>query len=233
MQNPQRSHSYASVAARGTARSKKQPRRNLPRSQQSGSTTTRSRITTGKPTVAEASVSAASSSVAPGSTAQGSSSEQRPRVKVEGARKVWATHPHATVKTVENVISRFCNIQGLRIRRKTRRNEISRKSIWWFVIHTDEAVLSELDVKWDSVNVQTFWILNQCTKPADNADTADTDADTAVTDSEVDNIQEPTGSNAQQQVQGNESGDIPISEDINTPEDPSFLAHTQNPTSAT
>ena len=85
-------------------------------------------------------------------------------------------------------------------------------------------MLSELDVKWDSVNVQTSWILNQCTKPAD---TADTDADTAVTDSEVDNIQEPTGSNAHQQVQGNESGDIPISEDINTPEDPSFLAHTQ------
>ena len=71
-------------------------------------------------------------------------------MKVEGARKVWATHPHATVKTVENVISRFCNIQRLKIRRKTRRNEISGKSIWWFVIHANETVLSELDAKWDS-----------------------------------------------------------------------------------
>ena len=165
MQDPQRSHSYASVTARrGTARSKKQPQRNRPRSQQGGSAATRSRITTGTSTAPEASASAASSSEAPESTAQGSSSERRPRVKVKGARKVWATHPHATVKTVENVISRFCNIQGLKIRRKIRRNEISGKSIWWFVIHANEAVLSELDAKWDSVNVQTSWILNQCTK---------------------------------------------------------------------
>ena len=80
------------------------------------------------------------------------------------------------------------------------------------------------------MNVQTSWILNQCTKPAD---TADTNADPAVTDSEVDNIQESTNSNAQQQLQGNENGDIPTSEDVNAPEDPSFLPHTQDPISAT
>ena len=85
-------------------------------------------------------------------------------------------------------------------------------------------------MRWDSVNVQTSWILNLCTKPAD---TADTDADTAVTHPEVDNIQESISSNAQQQLQGNESGDIPTSEDVNAPEDPSFLSHTQDPISAT
>ena len=69
-------------------------------------------------------------------------------------------------------------------------------------------------------------------KPVDTC-TADTDADTAVTDSEVDNIQESISSNAQQQLQGNDNGDIPTSEDVNAPEDPSFLPHTQDPISPT
>ena len=103
------------------------------------------------------------------------------------------------------------------------------KSIWWFVIHADETVLSQLDVKWDYVNIQTSWILSQCTK---SADTADPDADTAVTGSEVDDIQESISSNAQQQLQSNENGDIPTSEDVKAPEDP-FSPHTHDPISAT
>ena len=97
------------------------------------------------------------------SSADPADSQPEERIDVEGARKVWGTHPHATSRTVENAISRFCLIQGLRIRRKTSTN--GRRS-WWFVIHADETVLCELDKKWDSVNVQTNWILKHCTKPA-------------------------------------------------------------------
>ena len=71
-------------------------------------------------------------------------SKPEERIDVEGARKVWGTHPHA------------------RIRRKTSTNGRS----WWFVIHADETILCELDKKWDSVNMQTNWILKHCTKPA-------------------------------------------------------------------
>ena len=93
---------------------------------------------------------------------------QKPRVKVEGARKVWATHPHATVKTIENVVARFCSIsEGLRIRRKTHRNGSSGKTSWWFIIHGNENVQCELDEKWDCVHLETSWILKPCTKPVD------------------------------------------------------------------
>lgn len=145
-----RTQSYASVTA-----NKKQQQRRPPRSQQSASTSTKLRTSTvATPAVStrEASRAASSSQAGTVATTHDSSNDQHPRVKVEGARKIWATHPHATVKTVENVIARFCNIQGLRIRRKTRRNGTSGRSIWWFVIHADETVLGELDKKWDRVH---------------------------------------------------------------------------------
>ena len=49
-----------------------------------------------------------------------------PRVRVEGARRVWGTMKHTT--TIKNAISRFCNIEGLSIRRKTRNNPSTQKA---------------------------------------------------------------------------------------------------------
>ena len=37
---------------------------------------------------------------------------------------------------------------------------------WWFVIHDDESVLSDLDTKWNLVQVQTSWKLECCYKPS-------------------------------------------------------------------
>ena len=130
-------------------------------------------------------------------------------------------------------------MQGLRIRRKTRRNEISGRTIWWFVIHADEAVLSELDEKWDRVHVQTSWTLNQCTKPADTTVIDSEEAPTSHTRS-YNHEQPPTPTHADEdceasgsQQQDTEHGNTPISEDVETPGDPSFLDPTQDPTSAT
>ena len=69
-------------------------------------------------------------------------------------------------RTVENAIARFCQMEGLKVRRKTSINGRSHKTSWWFVIHADESILHELDEKWDTVNLQTNWILKRCTKPA-------------------------------------------------------------------
>ena len=88
-----------------------------------------------------------------------------PRVRVDGARRVWGTMSHTTSKSVENVITRCCNLAGLKIRRKTRTADTGKIS-WWFVIHAEEAMLCELDSKWESVNLQTSWQLQSCSKPA-------------------------------------------------------------------
>ena len=77
----------------------------------------------------------------------------------------WGTMSHTTSKSVENVITRCCNLAGLKIRRKTRTADTGKIS-WWFVIHANEAVLCELDSKWESVNLQTSWQLQSCLKPA-------------------------------------------------------------------
>ena len=64
-----------------------------------------------------------SDSVTTDSSSSANRNDMQERVEVDGARKVWGTHPHATSKTVENAIVRFCQIQGLRVRRKTSTNE--------------------------------------------------------------------------------------------------------------
>ena len=106
-----------------------------------------------------------SSTSAAGNTATTEISQTR--VKVEGARRIWGTLPHATTRTVQNAIDRFCNVHGLRIKRKTSRSVHLGKTSWWFVVHADEPVLRELDEKWESLSTQTSWILKPCSKPAD------------------------------------------------------------------
>jgi hypothetical protein len=103
-----------------------------------------------------------------GATAK--SPRSRDRVRVEGARRIWGTHPHATTRTIENAIDRFCNIQDLNIKRKISRNRQSGKSSWWFVLHAEESVLKELESKWDSLSTQTSWSLKPCSKPRDVED---------------------------------------------------------------
>ena len=103
----------------------------------------------------------------PSSTSTISMQTTRARVRVEGARKIWGTHPHATTKTIENAVQRYCNVTGLRIKRKTGKNVQTMKPSWWFVLHAEESVLLELEDKWDSLSMQTSWILKPCTKPQD------------------------------------------------------------------
>ena len=93
------------------------------------------------------------------------------KVQVAGARRVWGTMKDSTVKSVKNVISRVCKIDGgLRVKRKTKDNPVTNRSKWWFVIHADEHLLSELDAKWEQVKLQTLWKLEPCFK-LENAST--------------------------------------------------------------
>ena len=81
---------------------------------------------------------------------------------------MWNTYIHATTKTVENAISRFCLVEGLSIKRKTRTNNRTGKLNWWFVIHDEEAKLRELENKWEALQTQTLWVLEKCTKPTES-----------------------------------------------------------------
>ena len=94
------------------------------------------------------------------------STRPRARTKVDGARRIWGTMNQTSVKTVQNAISRFCKMDGLSIKRKTKTG--SSKSSWWFVVHADEKVLCELESKWDEVHLHTSWMLQTCSKPDNN-----------------------------------------------------------------
>ena len=119
-----------------------------------------------------------------------------PRVRVEGARRVWGTMKHTTTKTIKNAISRFCKIESLSVRRKVRNNPSTQKESWWFVIHADEVLLNELESKWDSVNLQTSWVLQYCSKPAvDTSFTPNDDANCSVITPSSPSIKLPTSAN--------------------------------------
>ena len=141
----------------------------------------------------------------PASRCSNSNVLSQERVRVEGARRVWGTHPHATTKTIENAIERFCKIHGLRIKRKTSRNVQSRKPSWWFVIHAmpchaDESVLQQLDASWEALSTQTSWILKPCSKPANMGNSTQISLDGSAQEQlDTPNTERPTSDSDSQQ----------------------------------
>ena len=88
---------------------------------------------------------------------------KRHKIQVIGARRIWGTLSECTVNSVKNVISRICKLEnGLHVRRKTKFSPVTNKTKWWFVVHADEGLLSELNTKWDQVKLQTSWKLEPC-----------------------------------------------------------------------
>ena len=95
----------------------------------------------------------------------------RQREVVSGARRVWGTlksASHYTVKaTIIKLTSTTCRgIDALSVKRKSMTTS-SGKLKWWFVLHGDEGILSELAQSWETVSLQTSWRLESCTKPVD------------------------------------------------------------------
>ena len=152
---PKTEKTYASAAAQQPSHSSQPPHLTRRNTRRSGRPQDRPRTTHQK-----------------GST-NGDQSKERskssPRIVVEGARRIWNTYIHATSKTIENAIARFCNVEGLQIKRKTRMNGRTGKLIWWFIVHGDESKLLELDNKWECLHTQASWVLQPCTKPANEA----------------------------------------------------------------
>ena len=75
---------------------------------------------------------------------------------------MWSTLKSSNVKSVKSVIARVCKIGEVRIVHKDRVKPGTNKSMWWYVVHAKKSVLSDLETKWDQVNVQTGWKLELC-----------------------------------------------------------------------
>jgi len=65
---------------------------------------------------------------------------------------------------------------------------VTNRTKWWFVIHADEHLPSDLDAKWEQVKLQTPWKLEPCSKHENTLNEAeippaDTRADETGTDS--------------------------------------------------
>lgn len=91
-----------------------------------------------------------------------SASNTRPKVRVEGKRKVWGTLRTTTASAISNTIKALTNVEGLSIRRKFSRGSRSSRigvSKWWYIISGEESMLDQLCNKWSVVKLQTNWSL--------------------------------------------------------------------------
>ena len=95
-------------------------------------------------------------------TTTSAKSRSENKVKVTGARRIWGTRRSSNVKSIKSVIARICKIGELRVIRKDRVKPSTQKSTWWYVLHAKESTLSDLETKWDPVNMQTGWKLEPC-----------------------------------------------------------------------
>jgi len=95
---------------------------------------------------------------------------RRPKVVVQGKRKVWGTLRTTTEAAVKNTIKLICNADcNLEVKRKYRLSGAHRASSessptprvakWWFVISGDESALDQLALSWSAVKLQTNWSL--------------------------------------------------------------------------
>ena len=110
--------------------------------------------------------------VAPRQAASNAQSSRRPKVMVQGKRKVWGTLRTTTEAAVKNTIRLICKVdEGIEVKRKYRlsgsgthraNSENQPKphvAKWWFVISADESALDQLALSWSAVKLQTNWSL--------------------------------------------------------------------------
>ena len=90
---------------------------------------------------------------------------------MSGARRVWGTlksASHYTVKaTIVKLASTTCRGTDASSVQCKCMTTNSGKLKWWFVLHGNEGMLSELTQSWKTVSLWTSWHLETCTKPVD------------------------------------------------------------------
>ena len=118
-----------------------------------------------------------SSNLANDKNLRNSSQPQRPKVRVEGKRKVWGTLKATPASAVSNTIKTIAKIEGLDVKRKYYIREAQNSagaskspgvSKWWFIISGEEVLLDQLAKDWNAVKFQTNWTLEPVYSFCDN-----------------------------------------------------------------
>ena len=87
-----------------------------------------------------------------------STSKSGPKIKVDGARRIWNTMPTCSARAVATTIGKLLPMKlDLQVKQKTKR--LANKTIWWFVVHGSETDLTQLERDWEKVQHQTLWSL--------------------------------------------------------------------------
>ena len=90
-----------------------------------------------------------------------------PKIKVDGARRIWNTMPTCSARAVATTIAKLVPTKlDLQVKRKTKR--LTNKTIWWFVVHGSEGDLTLLEQDWEKVQCQTLWSLQNCFMSSNN-----------------------------------------------------------------
>ena len=111
------------------------------------------------------------------------------KIQVVGAHRIWGNCERQYCQICQEYD--FLYIQDwwrAACTRKTKDNPVTNRTKWWFVIHADEHLPSDLDAKWEQVKLQTPWKLEPCFKHENTLTEAeippaDTRADETGTDS--------------------------------------------------
>ena len=106
-----------------------------------------------------------------GETRNGGTSERAvQREVVSGVRRIWGTLRSSSHFCVKNTIVKLINVENvdrIQVKRKYKTTRMG-KPKWWYVIHAEEdSILKPLEAKWESVQTQTGWHLEVCTKPVE------------------------------------------------------------------
>ena len=112
-------------------------------------------------------------------------------VKVDGARKVWGTLKSCTAASVKSAISRVCNNNTVKVKRKFKTGSSTQgiQARWWYILQDSEEALVSLESNWERLALQTSCRLATCYKPQLNdqpeAPESDTDNANAVQTSDL------------------------------------------------
>ena len=90
------------------------------------------------------------------------------RVVVPGVRRVWGTVKYTSPTALISTITKLTKLDignKLSVKRRFKEGDSTHRDRWWFLLKADEAVLCELQNLWETVQLQTNWKLETCTKP--------------------------------------------------------------------
>ena len=90
---------------------------------------------------------------------------------MEGDRRVWGTLKEATMRPVKAVLSKVFtheDYDGVTVHRKYKHG---RKARWWFILHGSESTLTNIEKRWNIMEIQTGWKIEHCYQPSDVSNT--------------------------------------------------------------